>query len=269
MNRTVFRPALVVLLGGALAQGAPAQVVDFGHGRWIDLSHDYAENTIYWPTARTFSKRTVFEGTTPGGYYYTAYDIETAEHGGTHLDAPVHFAEGGQAADEVPLERLAGPGLVIDISAQCAQDADYLLSVADLEDWQARHGGIRAGDIVLVRTGFAAFWPDARRYLGTAERGEAAIAALHFPGISAAVAEWLVARGIAAVGIDTASVDRGQSSDYQAHRVLYAANIPGFENVADLSGLPPRGAFIVALPMKIRGGSGAPLRIVAFVPDSG
>ncbi len=157
--------------------------------------------------------------------------------------------------------------MVIDVSQAAAADADYQLSAGDIRTWEQLHGAIRPGEIVLVRTGFAARWPDAERYLGTARKGAEAVPLLHFPGIGPDAARLLVEREIAAVGLDTASVDHGQSTDYMSHRILYEANIPGFENVADLSGLPARGAFVVALPMKIGGGSGAPLRIVAYVSD--
>lgn len=255
--------ALVLVLPVPIAR---AQIIDFGHGQWVDLTHDFAEDAIYWPTARPFRKETVFEGLTQGGFYYTAYDFATAEHGGTHMDAPIHFAAGRHTADQVPLQRLTGPAVVIDVSAAASRDADHLVSVADLETWEATHGVIASGVIVLLRTGYSKFWPDPGRYLGTTERGAQAVPLLHFPGISAEAARWLTTRRVAAVGIDTASVDHGQSQDFMAHRILYEANIPGFENVAGLERLPPSGAWVVALPMKIRGGSGAPLRIVAFVP---
>jgi len=257
----------IFFVGLLLPLNGQAQAVDFSNGRWIDLTHTFDETTVYWPTSSGFHKDTVFEGVTEGGFYYTAYDIATAEHGGTHLDAPIHFHEGRDTADQVPLERLAGPAVVIDISKAAAADADCLLSATDLEAWEAEHGRIEAGVIVLVRTGWAARWPDAERYLGTARKGAEAVPLLHFPGIGADAARVLVERGVGAVGLDTASVDRGQSTGFMTHRILYEANIPGFENVADLSGLPARGAFVVALPMKIGGGSGGPLRIVAFVPD--
>jgi kynurenine formamidase len=118
-----------------------------------------------------------------------------------------------------------------------------------------------------LRTGTARFWPDREGYLGTAERGLQGVRGLHFPGLDPAAAEWLVAdRRIRAVGIDTASIDHGPSSDFLAHRVLFAAGIPAFENVANLAELPPKGFSIIALPMKIAGASGAPLRIVALLP---
>ena len=133
--------------------------------------------------------------------------------------------------------------------------------------WERSNGEIPAGTIVLIRTGYSRLWPDASRYLGTAERGEAAVAKLHFPGLHPDAARWLAeSRRPKAVGLDTASIDYGQSTLYESHRVLFERNIPAFENVANLDKLPVKGAFIVALPMKIKGGSGGPLRIVAIVP---
>lgn len=247
---------------------AQADSWDFSKGSWVDLSHAYDENTLYWPTAAGFSKTTDFEGHTDGGWYYTAYSISTAEHGGTHLDAPIHFHEGGQTSDQLPLERLLAPAVVIDVTQQAAADADYLISVGDIKAWESTNGLLPDGAIVLFRTGFATRWPDAASYLGTAERGAIAVPKLHFPGLSAEAAKFLAEqRKPAAVGLDTASIDHGQSADFMAHRILFAKNIPAFENVGDMSALPATGSFVIALPMKIAGGSGGPLRIVAFVPE--
>jgi kynurenine formamidase len=121
--------------------------------------------------------------------------------------------------------------------------------------------------IVLLRTGWSSRWPDKARYLGTTKTGLAGVPELHFPGIDSSAARWLAAeRRVKAVGIDTPSIDYGQSTTFDTHRSLFAQNIPAFENVASLERLPPTGAYVVALPMKIRGGSGGPLRIVALVP---
>jgi kynurenine formamidase len=204
---------------------------------------------------------------TEGGWYYEANTFRTAEHGGTHLDAPIHFAANRHHADEIPLERLMGPAVVIDISSQASSDRDYQVSVADFEAWEARNGRLPDGVIVLLRTGFGRFWPDREAYMGTAERGPEAVKSLHFPGLEPEAARWLVAeREIHAIGLDTPSIDHGQSADFESHRILFERNIPAFENVANLSGLPERGFHVIALPMKIRGGSGGPLRIVAIVP---
>jgi kynurenine formamidase len=232
----------------------------------VDLSHPFNERTIYWPTARQFKLTKVAEGETEGGWFYAANDFEAAEHGGTHLDAPIHFARGGDTADELPLRRLVGRAVVVDVSERALNDRDYLISVPDFRAWERRNGRLPGRTIVLLRTGFDRYWPDAERYLGTAERGQAAVPMLHFPGLAEKGARWLVERrAVKAVGIDTASIDYGQSSDFRSHRVLGAAGVPVFENVARLGRLPSRGFSVVALPMKIDGGSGGPLRIIAVL----
>jgi kynurenine formamidase len=246
---------------------APAAATPFPSGPIVDLSHAYDAKAIFWPTAEPFRLDKVADGVTPGGYYYAANDFFSSEHGGTHIDAPLHFAQGRQSVDQIPLDRLIGAALVIDVSAKAAGNADYQVSVEDLQAWEKQHGPLAADAIVLLKTGYANRWPDAAKYLGTAERGEAAVAKLHFPGLHPDAARWLVAnRPIKAIGIDTASIDYGQSTTYESHRALYERNIPAFENLASLDRLPPRGAWIVALPMKIAGGSGAPLRAVAIIP---
>jgi kynurenine formamidase len=240
----------------------------FPDGALVDLSHAYGADTVFWPTAAEgFRLQKDADGITEAGYYYAANSFCTAEHGGTHLDAPVHFAEGRQTVDQIPLERLLGPAVVIDVTAESASSADYQVTVDDFTRFEAEHGRIGDEAIVLIRTGFSSRWPDAARYLGTAERGPAAVANLHFPGLHPDAARWLVAnRPVRAIGIDTASIDHGQSTLFESHRILYAANIPAFENLAALDRLPARGADVIALPMKIAGGSGAPLRAVAILP---
>ena len=239
---------------------------ELSDGKWIDLTYDFSDKTIYWPTANGFKLDTAFHGVTPAGFYYEAYNYCAAEHGGTHLDAPVHFAKGKWATDEIPLERLTGEAVVIDVSDKALKDPDYLISIDDIEAWEKTNGNLPDNSILFFRTGYGAFYPDAKKYLGTDERGPDAVAKLHFPAIHPDAADWLVKnRKIKAIGLDVASVDYGQSKDFKTHQILYGQNIPGFENVANLDKLPTKGAFIIALPMKIKGGSGAPLRIVAIV----
>jgi kynurenine formamidase len=157
--------------------------------------------------------------------------------------------------------------VLVDVSSRAESDADYQVTVEDLVNWESEHGQIPPGTIMLIRTGFARYWPDAARYLGTDERGEEAVAQLHFPGLHPDAARWLVDnRPVRAVGIDTASIDFGQSTAFESHQVLFASEIPAFENLMALDRLPPTGAFVVALPMKIAGGSGGPLRAVAVLP---
>ncbi|MDX1419614.1 MAG: cyclase family protein [Rubricoccaceae bacterium] len=233
----------------------------------VDLSHAYDAETIYWPTEEGFVLEEGFAGTTEGGYYYAANAFRSAEHGGTHLDAPIHFAEGRQTVDAIPLEHLVGPAVVVDVSEAALADPDYQVTRADVEAWEAEHGRLPDGAIVLLNTGYARFWPDRVRYMGTDARGPEAVAALHFPGLHPEAARWLVEeRSIHAIGLDTPSIDHGPSRLFEAHRILFEANVPAFENVANLDGLPAHGFVVAALPMKIRGGSGGPLRIVAFVP---
>jgi kynurenine formamidase len=248
---------------GAEAGGAP-----FANGRWLDLTHSFSTNTIYWPTAQPFVLETEFHAHTEKGYFYAANRYKASEHGGTHVDAPIHFAEGRMTLDQLSIDQLTGGAVVVDVSAKAATNADYQVTVADLEAWESRHGRIPVGAIVLFNTGFARHWPDAKKYLGTAERGAEAVAKLHFPGLHPDAARWLANdRAIKAVGIDTASIDYGQSTLFESHCRLFAKDIPAFENVAGLDQLPAKGAYVIALPMKIKDGSGGPLRIVAWVAD--
>ena len=232
----------------------------------VDLGHSFNERTIYWPTATKFTLTRVAHGETAGGYFYAANDFSAAEHGGTHLDAPIHFARGRDTSAEIPLSRLVGRAVVVDVSERALENRDYLISVSDFRAWERRHGRIPRRTIVLLRTGFDRYWPNAERYLGTAERGQEAVPKLHFPGLAPAGARWLVRqRAVKAVGIDTASIDYGQSTDFMSHRVLGAADVPVFENVTRLGRLPSRGFSVVALPMKIQGGTGGPLRMIAIL----
>jgi kynurenine formamidase len=195
---------LVLLLAGCTGEGPDhAAVFDGRAGRWIDLTHAFSESTIYWPTDTAgFQLDTLASGPTPGGWFYASYAFSAAEHGGTHLDAPLHFAEGRLATDEIPLSGLIGPAAVVDVSERA--DPDYLVSVEDLTRWEGEHGELPNGGILLPRTGWGARWDDRTAYLGTSLTGPEAVAELHFPGLSAEAAEWLVAnRGIVAVGIDT------------------------------------------------------------------
>ena len=265
MFRWLFVVIVLVACRAAAAQeGARA----FAGGRWVDLTHAFDERTIYWPTEKGFRFEQGANGPTAKGFYYAANRFATAEHGGTHLDAPRHFSAAGQTADAIPLDRLIGEAAVIDVTRQSAVDPVYQVTPDDLVAWETRHGRQLVDVIVLLRTGWAARWADRSAYLGTAATGSEAVAKLRFPGLSPLAARWLMDhRRIRAIGIDTASIDHGPSTHFGAHVALCAANVPIFENLASLADLPPEGAVLVALPMKIAGGSGGPLRIVARLPD--
>ncbi len=244
------------------------QAQQFEGGNWIDLTHTLNEKAVFWPTAKMFEKETVFKGETDAGFFYSAFNFSAAEHGGTHVDAPIHFARGRESTDEIPVDQLIGPAVVIDVSEASAADPDYQFQHSDIKGWEKEHGEIPKGAIVLFNTGFAEHYPDREKYMGTAERGEAAVSDLHFPGLHPHTARYLASvLDIKAVGLDTPSIDYGQSTDFASHVALYRKNIPGLENVANLDKLPATGATVIALPMKIEGGSGGPVRIVAFLPD--
>jgi kynurenine formamidase len=260
MNKWIL---LGLLVSSACSPAQPAKFV----GQWIDLTHDFSEDAIYWPTADSFKKTAVFEGHTDKGFYYTAYNFSAAEHGGTHLDAPIHFFEKRNTVDAIPIEQLIGAGVVIRIADKVAADRNYQLSIGDVQAWEREHGSIPDGAIVLIDTGSSKLWPNRKEYMGTDERGEEAVTKLKFPGIHPTTAKFLATeRKIKAIGLDTPSLDFGGSTHFETHQILFEKNIPGFENVANLDKLPVKGATIIALPMKIKGGSGGPLRIVALLP---
>ncbi len=252
----------------ATAPAAPAvaRPFDLAGLEVLDLTYAFDDDTIYWPTSPSaFELEQLAFGPTEAGFFYSANAFSTPEHGGTHLDAPIHFAEGRLAADEIPLERLMGPGVVIDVTDHAAADPDYRLTRADVEAWEAEHGAVPEDAIVLLRTGWGQYWPDRARYLGDDTPGDASN--LHFPSYGQGAAELLVEeRRVAVLGCDTASIDHGPSTDFIVHQIANGADVPGLENVANLDRLPPTGAWIIALPMKIAGGSGGPVRIVALVP---
>lgn len=266
LRSTLIFSCVLGLLVTSAQQGS-AQAIDLASAELVDLTHSYSAKTLYWPTppGGQFELKEISYGPTPQGYFYSAYSLSTPEHGGTHLDAPIHFAEKGVTADKIPLTRLVAPAVVIDVSAQAARNRDYQLTVADIQAFEAKHGKIAPGTIVLLRTDWSRHWPNAKEYLGDDKQGSAA--KLSFPAYGNESARFLVEqRKVAALGVDTASIDYGRSTDFMVHRIALGANVPGFENLTNLARLPPTGALVIALPMKIENGSGGPLRAIAVVP---
>ncbi len=236
-------------------------------GQWVDLTHAFDQSTVYWPTEDGFQLSVQKFGMTPKGYFYSSNRFTAAEHGGTHLDAPIHFFRQGKSVEQLSLDRFVGEAAVIDVTEACSRDADYQVGVTDLRAWEERCGRQLVDVIVLIHTGFGRFWNQRSEYLGTDQKGPEAVAQLHFPGLAPEAARWLTEhRSIKAIGIDTASIDYGQSQRFQSHVALFKHNIPAFENVANLDRLPAQGATVIALPMKIKSGTGAPLRIIASLP---
>jgi len=235
--------------------------------KWIDLTYPFSEKTLYWPNnPKGFTRDTLHEGLTEKGYYYSAFSFYAPEHGGTHLDAPSHFAEGNKTVDQLTLDQLMGNAVVIDVSAKALVDRDYLISIDDVVNWEKENGPIDPNTIILFRTGYGKYYPDRKKYFGTDLKGEEAISQLHFPGVSEELALFLTtSRKVKAVGIDTPSIDYGQSDHFRAHRILLKENVPVFENVAHMDQLPVKDIYLMALPMLLENGSGAPLRIVAGI----
>jgi kynurenine formamidase len=261
-------PRLILSLSAVLAASAvvAGQSLDLTRYQLVDLSHSYGAATLYWPTSPTkFALTREASGKTEGGWFYASNRLSTPEHGGTHLDAPHHFAEAGRTTEQIPLEHLFAPAVVVDVTEQARRDRDYRLTREDVLQFEKANGQIGRGTIVLLRTGWSRHWPNAKAYLGDDTPGDAS--KLSFPSYGVEAARLLVEdRGVVALGIDTASIDYGRSTDFQVHRLAAARNVPGFENLTNLDRLPARGAIVAALPMKIEGGSGGPLRAVALVP---
>jgi kynurenine formamidase len=264
---TVLAAQLLACPPPPAQEAAPAPSLEaLATARVLDLSYGYDASTLYWPTSPSaFELEVLAHGETPAGYFYSANAFATPEHGGTHLDAPIHFSAQGLAVDTLPLDRLLGPAVVLDVTEQAAADADYRLTAEDVLAWEQAHGTIEPRSVVLLRTGWGRRWPDRRAYFGDDTPGDASN--LHFPSYGEAAARLLVEERQASVlGVDTASIDYGPSQDFAVHRVAAASQVAGLENVAQLEALPARGAWILALPMKIVGGSGAPVRIAALLP---
>ena len=262
MFRITAALAGAMLLGLGAARGAEP-VFDPRAYDLVDLSHEFSAETVYWPnTPLRFEHEVIFEGEREDGMFYSAFSFSMPEHGGTHLDAPYHFHPQGDTAEAVPLSRLIAPAIVIDITEKAAADRLYRLTRDDVDAFESEHGEIAPGSIILLRTGWSRYWPDSRAYLGGDDPAK-----LAFPSFGEEAARFLVEeRDAAAMGIDTGSTDYGPSSDFPVHRILGAANVPGLENLTNLDRLPPTGAVVVALPIKIAGGSGGPLRAIAFTP---
>lgn len=239
----------------------------------VDLTNRLSSET---PTLRLpepfanlidFNLETVSEYDEPGPYWKHA-NIHTGEHVGTHIDAPVHWVTGRQSHDvaDIPVQRLIGPAVVLDFTAEAAADADFLLEVEHIKAWEAEHGPLPEGGWVLYRTGWDAYAQDREQFLNTDATGS------HTPGISADCAQWLSRTGIAGFGVETVGIDAGNAAHldppFPMHYYLLGADKYGLTSLQNLAQLPPRGAILIVAPLPIVGGTGSPTRVLALVPRS-
>lgn len=232
----------------------------------VDMSHDFATGeTLYWPGAKPFKLTVEVRGDAENGFYCEANSFCASEHGGTHLDAPSHFARNASRIGEVLLDRLIGEAVVVDVSEKVSKNRDYQCKVKDFTKWEAANGKIPDGSILLLHTGWGKHWPNRLAYFGTTSLDTSK---LHFPGLHPVAAEWIVnKRNIKLFGIDAPSVDHGQSRFFETNRAFAEKEIPLVVNVANLEKLPLKGATVYAIPMKIREGSGAPVRFFAILKE--
>ena len=259
-------PILNVAFSEIVPEAAHPRPADFATARVVDLTYTFDATTLYWPTSpTTFKLESLSFGDTPGGWFYAANTFCAPEHGGTHLDAPIHFAREGWTADQLPVDRLLVPAYVLDFVAQASANHDATLGAEDVRRWESSHGQIPAGSMVLLRTGWGSRYPDRKKYFGDDTPGDATH--LHFPSFGKDAAELLVReRKVFGLGVDTPSIDNGPSKTFEVHRIATAVNVFGLENLANLSEVPEEGAWILIAPMKIGGGSGGPVRAFAVIP---
>ena len=259
MSFKMITITLVILIA------ASSVFAEIDESKLLDLTYPLDDQTVFWPTNKPFTWEKAAWGKTAAGYWYASGDFSMSEHGGTHIDAPIHFAEGKLSVDAILLQNLVAPAVVIDVRAAVEQDRDYRLTVRDIETWESRHGSIPTGAVVLMFTGWGKRWPDKNRYLGSDTPSDPKT--LHFPGFSKEAADFLVTnRKVDGIGIDTPSIDYGPSRDFIVHQIVNGADRYGLENIANLHRLPPRGTALVSLPIKIKGGTGGPVRIMAILP---
>ena len=233
--------------------------IQSGKTRVLDLSYAISDKLVPWPGDEKWFEAEVNATVEKNGYFTRSFWM--LEHYGTHLDAPAHFPPGKATVDQIPVKQLFGPAVVLDVRVEGAKDADFQLPTRRIEEWEKQHGRIPAGSIALLRTGWASRWPDAQKYRNQDPQGK-----MHFPGFSLEAAKLLIERKVSGLGCDTMSIDYGASGDFAVHHLALGAGLYHLENLADLSGLPDGGAFLVVAPIKLEGGSGGPVRVFALLP---
>jgi len=251
--------AATVAITASRGVGAAAAAPPAPFARIMDLGHALGPDNPAWPGDDKPFEAVINATFETDGYFTRKFS--SLEHFGTHLDAPAHFIKGAWTVDQIPAERLYGPAVVLDVREESRASADYLLAPEKITHWEARHGRIPRGAIVVMRTGWSERWPNTARY-----RNMDATKVMHFPGYSVEAVKGLIDRGVYGLTIDTLSVDYGPSKDFPVHHLSHGASLFHVENLADLSALPESGAYLVVAPIKLEGGSGGPTRVFALIP---
>ena len=259
--------AILIFASLALSHVFAGQEIKF-KGKILEMTYPYEESSVYWPTAKPFHLEKLPWGITAGGWWYASNEFSASEHGGTHADAPIHFAEKGRTMDQTSIREWIGPAVKIDVCAQCDKNRDYMLTVEDIEIWEKKFGRVPDGAWVIMYTGVdTKYYPDKKKVLGTEKRGTEAIPELSFPGFSPEAAEFLIrSRNITGIALDTPSIDAGKRTDFKVHQIICGANKLALENIASLDKLPASGATLFVIPMLIKDGTGSPARVFAILP---
>jgi kynurenine formamidase len=229
-----------------------------GKTRVVDLTYAINEKLVPWPGDQKWFEAEVTATTERNGYFTRSFWM--LEHYGTHLDAPAHFPPGKATVEQIPVKHLFGPAVLLDAQVEGAKDPDYQLPAGKIEAWEKKHGRIPLGAIALLRTGWAARWPDPKTYRNQDARGR-----MHFPGFSMEAAQLLVERKVSGLGCDTLSVEFGASTDFALHCFTLGSGLYHLENLANLHEVPESGAFLVVAPIKLEGGSGGAVRVFAIL----
>lgn len=221
----------------------------------IDLTHALSEDTPVFP-GKTKLSRTTCANYENG---YRTEDMCLSTGIGTHMDAPKHFYSTLLSIDELELSKFIAPGCVINVSEKVDKNPDYAITATDIEYWENKNGQIPARSIILIYTGWSQHWQN-KKYLNLDQKGQS-----HAPGLDASAAALLVKRNVNGIGIDTMCIDPSCVIQFKAHEILLKENLFLIENLAALDQLPPVGALIIALPMKIKNAPEAPVRVIALI----
>ena len=274
MRKIIFA-AMLLVLGGVMAAVYSGSAVAQKHktaaeGNWIegvsdgrnlvvDMTYPVSEKFPAWPGDDHVFEAKANATVEKDGYFTRSFWM--LEHYGTHMDAPAHFPPGKITLDQIPEAHFFGPAVVIDVRDEVEKNVDYRLTVVRVKKWEAEHGEIPRGAIAVLRTSWGGRASNAASY-----RNMDANKVMHFPGYSVESAKLLIERGVVGLGIDTLSIDYGMSKNYEVHHVDLAAGLYNLENLANAEYLPEAGAYIIAAPIKLEGGSGGPCRVFAVLP---